>query len=206
MIHKSLLCHHSFYFKAALEAALARSFEEPETGVIDLRDEDVEVFSVFNEWLYSGTVSYEDYKVHHGTWSALLHLYIFAEKRIVPKFQNALIDAMIEFASESESWPTEDIRLAWVNTATPSRLRTFLTDLYARVVPMAACFGQTTEKRECFDIDFVKRVAIALGNIVEDPEEHRTGFSSLWKDRCLWHVHGPEDPPCRDDSPLTGSK
>ena len=196
MIHKNLLCHHSSYFKAALEGG----FEESETEVIDLRDEDPDVFWGFKEWLYSGAVTLKHYKVHHGTWSALLDLYVFAEKRIIPRFQNALIDAMINVCEENRTFPDTEIHLAWMNTATSSPLRTFLVDLYARGVPIAACFDQSTEKRECFDIDFVTRVAIALDDIVQEPEEHGTGFRSLRKDRCLWHVHGPEDPTCHDDS------
>ena len=202
MIHKNLLCHHSSYFKAALEGG----FEESKTGVIDLRDEDVEVFSVFNEWLYSGDVTYEHYEAHHGMWSALLKLYVFAEKRVVPEFQNALIDAMINVWVEDSSYPKTEIHLAWVNTATSSPLRTFLVDLYARDVILADCFDQNNEDRWCFDVEFVMRVAITVDGMVRDKKGYRNGFYGLWKDRCLWHIHGPEDPPCRDESSLTSSK
>ena len=170
-------------------------------------NEDPEAFRVFNEWLYSGAVTYEQYATHHGNrWSALFNLYIFAEKRIIPKFQNAVIDAMIRFAEESETHSEKGINLVWMKTPTSSPLRTFLVDVYARSVPIAECFRQTTERRKRFDVDFVKRVAIALYEMVEDPRGHRNGLTGLWKDRCLWHVHGPEDPPCRDDISLTGSK
>ena len=194
-IHKSLLSHHSSYFKAALEGG----FEEPETQVINLRDEDPKVFWAFNEWLYSGTVAHQRYATNEK-WSALLNLYVFAEKRIVPKFQNALIDAMINLWGEIGSYPKTEIHLAWVNTATSSPLHKFLIHLYVRFVPMDECFGQQAEERECFDVDFVMRVAVALDN------EPGTSINSIWKDRCLWHIHGPEDPPCRDNSSLTGSK
>ena len=181
-------------------------FEESETGVINLIDEDPEVFWGFNEWLYSGAVAHKHYATQDGEWSAFFNLYIFAEKRIIPKFQNAIIDAMIRFAKESETHNEEDINLVWVNTPISSPLRTFLVDAYARCVPLAKYFGQTTEKREYFDVDFVTRVAIALYEMVEDPRGHRNGLDGLWKDRCLWHVHGPEDPPCHDGSSLTDSE
>ncbi|KAM0797440.1 hypothetical protein BDR22DRAFT_892292 [Usnea florida] len=211
-IHKSLLSHHSSYFKAALEGG----FEESKTGVINLRDEDPDVFWAFKEWLYSDAVAYQHYPTHDGKWSALINFYVFAEKNIIPKFQNALIDAMIGFASESETYTKRVISLAWVNTPTSSPLRTFLVDVYARCVPIAECFRQITEKREClrqitekrecFDIDFVKRVAIALDDMVEDPRGYRNGLDGLRKDRCLWHVHGPGHPPCHDGSSPTDSK
>lgn len=194
-IHKSLLCHHSSYFKAALEGG----FEESETQVINLKDEDPKVFWGFNEWLYSGTVAHQRYATNEK-WSALLDLYVFAEKRIVPKLQNALIDAMINLCGEIESYPKTEIHLAWVNTATSSPLHELLGELYARDVSMDECFGQEAEERECFDVDFVMRVAIAL-----DKYPGASG-NGLWEDRCLWHVHGPEDPPCRDDDSLTGSE
>ena len=159
----------------------------------------MEVFSVFNEWLYSGTVAYQHY-ARHETWSALLDLYVFAEKRIIPRLQNALIDAMINVREKNYTYPDTEIHLAWVNTATSSPLHSFLTELYVRYVPLDECFGQNAEKRGCYDVDFVMRVAIAT-------EEATEGIGNiLWKDRCLWHVHGPENPPCRDDSSLTGSK
>ena len=174
-------------------------FDESETKVINLRDEDPDVFWGFKEWLYSGAVAYQHY-ARHETWFALLDLYVFAEKRVIPRFQNALIDAMINVWGENNTYPDTEIHLAWINTAILSPLHSFLTELYVRYVPLDECFGQNAEKRGCFDVDFVMRVAIATDEASESVE------TSLWKDRCLWHIHGPEDPPCRDDSSLAGSK
>ena len=69
----------------------------------------------------------------------------FAERRVISKFQNAIIDAMFEFSADDESVPGTVIHLAWINTATSSPLHTFLVDLYARCVPMAKCFDRNKE-------------------------------------------------------------
>lgn len=197
-IHRALLSHYSSYFKAAL----TESFSESQAGVISLEDEDPEVFRAFNEWIYSTVLSYQHYAKDH-TWSTLLDLYVFAEKRIIPRLQNAVIDAMIKYGGKSGSHPGTEIHLAWINTASSSPLHAFLAEFYARWVNLTKCFGQDSERRGCFDIDFVMQVAIALESLTD---EFRSGNARLWEDRCLWHVHGSDDPGCTDDASSTSSE
>ena len=52
-LHKRLLCENSEYFKAALEG----SFKEATTQSIELLDDKVEIFKVFQHWLYTGTLT-----------------------------------------------------------------------------------------------------------------------------------------------------
>lgn len=52
-VHKSLICHHSPYFKAAFNSG----FEETTTGIIKLPDVKVEVFELFFHWLYTQRIN-----------------------------------------------------------------------------------------------------------------------------------------------------
>lgn len=44
---------------------------------------------------------------------------------------------------------------------------------------MVRCFGQDNDKRGCFDIDLVMRVAVALDSLVGDPKGYRICFKGL---------------------------
>ncbi len=92
-IHKSLLCNVSSYFNAALNG----NYIEATESVIVLLDEKSEVFRRFNEWLYTHEVLQGVLSVNGKTdnWSILFDLYIFAEKRGIPRLQNAVVDAVI---------------------------------------------------------------------------------------------------------------
>lgn len=50
-IHKGLLCAVSTYFKAALEGG----FKEAEEQMINMPEDDVEVFEHFQLWVYTGS-------------------------------------------------------------------------------------------------------------------------------------------------------
>ena len=50
LIHKEVICHYSDYFHAMFKG----SFSEAETGVVDLPEDEVAVFKMFECWIYSG--------------------------------------------------------------------------------------------------------------------------------------------------------
>ncbi|KAI9731797.1 MAG: hypothetical protein M1834_004586 [Cirrosporium novae-zelandiae] len=102
-VHKGLLSHYSSYFRAALSGP----FKEGNEGVIILETEEVEVFRVFFKWLYKDvttdcetTPSALDTDIE---FLQLLKLYVFSDKRGIPRLGNAVLITMREKFQASES-------------------------------------------------------------------------------------------------------
>lgn len=193
--HKALLCRRSAYFKAALNG----NFKEAEDGVVILDDEDPHLFQVFNEWLYTGEFFFDcqgsdlDEK-NSAQWSAMLDLYIFPEKRVIPKLQNDLVDTMWKFAQEMHHYPSIEVTPAWAQTAKTSPLHTFLVDLYVYHADLQDLFHDYREKFGSFPIDFVMGVA-KESNELAFCDDRTTDFS-MWNNRCNYHVHQLSEPLC----------
>lgn len=118
-IHKGLLCYHSFYFRAALIGSWSETAAANNTVVLD--DEDPELFSCFNIWLYGQRFDLR------WTFDELLDLYIFASRRLMRHFQNAIVDEMlIRVKIEGATMSTPLLNRAW-NSA--PRLHAFLVDV-----------------------------------------------------------------------------
>ena len=120
-MHKGLLCHHSSYFKAALIGPFS---QQPGAlkRVIVLEDENIQTFERFNSWIYSDLLS------THWTMRQLIDLYIFAEKRLIRRFQNSLMDMMTTMVE----WDRQSISTRLANHAWKSsmKIRTFLVDTF----------------------------------------------------------------------------
>lgn len=86
--------------------------------MIVLEDEVPHLFQRFIDWLYSGDLlrgcnaSSLD-AVMSAQWSSMINLYAFAEKRVISKIQNDLIDTMWKFARDADSYPDFEIESAW---------------------------------------------------------------------------------------------
>ncbi|KAF5869108.1 uncharacterized protein Bfra_011651 [Botrytis fragariae] len=114
-VHKDLVCHHSPYFKAALNSG----FEEATTGIIKFPEVKVEVFELFYHWLYTQDLhlplwdptkssSEEDtYSVVSGaydgdsnSWLGFTHnnscpLHLFCKKQLKLLSKLLIIDMMV---------------------------------------------------------------------------------------------------------------
>ena len=128
-IHNALVCGVSLFFRAAL----AGNFKK---GAIDLIEESTDVFDCFNAWLYTRILidnqtlyskpSDPDISNH------LCAIYIFAEKYLIPRLQNACIDALINRAHKTQIYHVSGMVHIWENTREGSPLRRYLTDSLAR--------------------------------------------------------------------------
>ena len=176
-IHKGLLCHYSFYFKAALTG----EFKEASEGIVVLRDEDVDVFKRFNEWLYTRALigpekdldsdedcySEEDLDSEEDSnlicqYRMFIRLYIFAEKRGIAALQNAVTDAIIIFFRKPRTVLAQDtIALAWENTSQDSGLHRLLVDICVRKTFIEKAF-KTEKQRTALPKDFLIELVLAL--------------------------------------------
>ena len=102
-IHKGLLCQHSEYFQATFNG----SFEEATTGTVHLDEDDVDVITLFEEWLYRGSIS--DLKDHKEPSSLLVQLFCFANRVGIDQLQNDVLDAIRDVAIVRQIPPQYDI-------------------------------------------------------------------------------------------------
>lgn len=99
--HKGRLCQLSSFF----EKAFYGSFEEATTGSVYLKEDGVDEFKLFEEWVYSKTLSYP--KGSDDPSLLLIKVFCFAEKVRISDLQNATLDAIRDRATGQQiSRPT----------------------------------------------------------------------------------------------------
>ncbi|KAL8694755.1 MAG: hypothetical protein Q9218_000681 [Villophora microphyllina] len=143
--HAELLCHWSPFFKAAITG----KFEEAETGVIKLPNDEPRVFDIFQDWLYnnSNKAVLNLGPFDAGDVSLLLALWVFGDKYQVPGFQNAAMEALrTRTINEPRIFRLKDIQFAFGNTLDESPLRKFIVDLYVWEGAIGESIGKFLEE------------------------------------------------------------
>lgn len=183
-MHKALLCHHSLYFKAALTG----NFKEAADAVIELDEEDPEVFSWFNDWLYTGTLYKTNFNANH-----LMHLYQFAEIRLIHRLQNDIIDEIIRH--DESLLGTRGFWLAWEKLLT---MRPFLVDYFVRNGNLSGLHALDPEFLDAVAHRSMELIRKAMTEWTQiDFGEWLLHNVDLWDLRCeRYHTHKPTDPPC----------
>lgn len=120
-MHKGLLCYHSTFFKSALNG----NFKEASTGIIDLPEDDFQVFERFNIWLYTRRLyDKEDRRNTRPGSHLLIKLYLFADCRGIEGLRNAVIDLL-----DWKDGPSpEDLKLIYDSTPEGCKLRMYAID------------------------------------------------------------------------------
>ena len=202
-IHQRLLCSESSFFKAALTG----NFKEAKDGVVHLEDEEIELFTCFHEWLYTKRFIPVVIPVDCGSlqsrWLTLLKLYVFGDRRDIPRLQNDVINEMILMSNEHGAFnPVLGLSEAWKSTADSSLFHQFLVQFFVRTVSFKSRFGDNSENRTLVPPDFMLEVSITFEDMVlHGPQDFRTGGAkSFWRERCKYHVHDSKgNRPCKKD-------
>jgi hypothetical protein len=87
VIHKHLICHHSPFFAAAFNS----NFKEGITQEMTI-DVDHKVFGLFVNWLYNKVIL--GASGEQPDLPTLAHLWILADRVLIPKLQNQVMDIM----------------------------------------------------------------------------------------------------------------
>ena len=121
-VHKNFLTHYSPFFKKALDG----NFLEGQTQTVNLHDTKPRAFGLFLGWIHTQKVENE-----HGLPprnADLIHLWILADKLLIPALQNEAIQIMnsTNCSGVSSSFPT-----LYENTMQDSPLRRFWIDAFA---------------------------------------------------------------------------
>ena len=181
-VHKGLLCRESAYFRSCFNG----TFMEAREGRVTLEDEDPEVFKRFNEWLYTGKVLYDDETYENVSFTPLLDLYVFAERRLMPRLQNACIDALISKNKESPHLPPGlAIQYVWDHTFVSSPMRRLLVDLHVRCGDMQGILA-SDEDIELHSKSFLAAIIVAYYDAKRDGSIRV--YFNFWKERSRYHT------------------
>jgi hypothetical protein len=98
-LHKTLLMHHSDFFKAAF----SRSFSEAKSGTVKLDVQDCGTFTIFIDCLYQDmTPDYPERDHEDMDYLCMLtHIYILAEQLLVAWLKIRVISSVVEFINEA---------------------------------------------------------------------------------------------------------
>jgi hypothetical protein len=121
LVHKNFICYYSPFFNAAFNG----SFIEGETQKLDLEDTRPDVFGIFVNWLYTQTVV--DANGELPTCSALLNLWMFADRVLSPKLQNQTIECLEKVRIKVGRLSSAEFNRVWENTSKDSQLRRYIT-------------------------------------------------------------------------------
>lgn len=129
LVHKNFAYHHSPVLKAAFES----TFIEGETQTYKIDDVTPATFTLFVQWLYTQNVVHnpitEDVSgAINQHWHSLIHLWVLAEKLMVPRLQNITINAIEKFRKSSLTLPLNEFDYVYENTDTGSPLRRILVE------------------------------------------------------------------------------
>ena len=192
-VHKEIICHYSAYFRAACKG----EFLEAKTGKVKLPEDRIELFDLFVKWVYSQNlekVLADVADVALPFWTALIDLYVLADRLQVLTLKNAILDRMLCKAHGAlrdsrgrDKFPSNaDICHAYENTPPTSPITTFLAELFA----LRRDF--TIEKDEV-PKDYLYDLALGL----RLRWDCRYGLPPLMKEPCRYHEHdGAEKPGC----------
>ncbi|KAL2008844.1 hypothetical protein VTN00DRAFT_7038 [Thermoascus crustaceus] len=119
-IHRKLLCSQSNFFKTAIDSP----FREGTENKVVLSEGQNDVFSLFVQWLYSGSFV-------TNSLPLLLQAYVLGDKLGSPGFQTLAFDKIYAFNISSCHLTAEQAVWASENTLPDSTLRRFTMDTMA---------------------------------------------------------------------------
>ncbi len=124
-IHRGILCRSAAYFRAALEG----EFKEAIDQALRLPEDDPDMFSHFELWLYTGSILESHESAKDISWKVLTDICLFGEARGIPELQNEAINAYIDKYHATNEIPTGEFNHIYENTLDSSPLRKLLVDL-----------------------------------------------------------------------------
>lgn len=183
-IHERLVNPRSEFVRLALRG----QWKEAQERTINLPEDDPDVFSVYQQWLYGGlihTCCDNSFSRTDDEYETLAKAYILGEKFMDHDFKDAVTDAIVDKLRSLRRFDTGLTTLVFNNTPSGSTLRRLWMDAYYH-------FGSS----EWLDVDRVGS-PINVEFMVEFSRYHmqfRTGFGSFGPDAmflsCTYHEHG----------------
>ena len=158
-MHKRIICNVSPFFKVAFEG----KFREAQDQILELPDENVDMFKYFQLWVYTDSIIAKGETVKDLTGLLLADLYIFGEMCGIPDLQNAAIDVLIDKYEFHQQITTLILHKVYGNTPETTPLRRLMVDFVAcidRGLP-----DWFANSRDQYPTDFLIDLAVALSKL-----------------------------------------
>lgn len=112
MVHKTLICHNSRFFNGALD----KKCEEGKTGVINMAEDNPEVFVLYVSWLYGQSLYLSGGPIYSATSTTPMNhwdvyenwtsAFVFGDRILDDDFCDAIVDATLRYAENTTVWPS----------------------------------------------------------------------------------------------------
>ncbi|KAE8446884.1 hypothetical protein EG329_011515 [Mollisiaceae sp. DMI_Dod_QoI] len=137
VVHKDFACHYSPVFQAAFSS----QFVEGQTQEYRLKDTTAEAIRLLVNWFYTQKVEVRqlgpegnfstkevNMKFKHHEDITLVELWVLADKLLLPRLQNTIVEEMQRLREQLRLAPINCYALAYEKTQEGSPLRRFLVD------------------------------------------------------------------------------
>ena len=187
-MHEDIICASSDFFKKAINGPWKESNER----LISLSHEEPDIFAIYLNWLYRGTLPTridEPGLIGNEEYLKLAKAYGLADRLLDQAFKNAVMDAFIDKTSSKTSdghrwYPVGSvIRCIYENTPESSKGRTLLVDIYAENARKDWLTDWAT--REDLPKQFLLDLILRLFDI-SSGDDSRGNFKLT---RCNYHDH-----------------
>ena len=128
-VHESLIKPRSEFVRLALRG----DWQEARERTIPIPDDDPDIFSVYQQWLYVGfihTCSNTVFTQPDDEYTTLVKAYILGEKVMDHNFKDSIADAIVEKLHIMRRFDTGLTTLVFDNTPSTSPLRRLWLDAY----------------------------------------------------------------------------
>ncbi|KAG4433069.1 hypothetical protein IFR05_011463 [Cadophora sp. M221] len=165
MIHKEVVCLHS----DVLGTAFNSEFTEGQTQTYRLEDTSESAFRLFMQWLYCQrlpiiqVLSHLDPEILSQEWTldkTLIDLWVLADKFLIPRLQNLVIETMQRKVESSHLVPAYTFKYLYENTAEHSLLRRYIIGLCV----VSAYPSVYAEHMNIFPHDMLVDIAVKLAS------------------------------------------
>ena len=131
-IYKGVLVHYSDYFRNALKGC----WKEGQDNIIELPDDDPEVFRVFQYWLFSRRLYHEETTLADKqdveevplSYGHIVNIFLFADRRGIKELANEALDSLRAKVCQKWEHSADYFQTIYENTLKGSPLRRFVVD------------------------------------------------------------------------------
>jgi len=192
-VHKSVLCQSSPFFEAAVE----KDWQEKKNNLIELPEDEPEVFEEYFAWLYSKSHVSRSGKSTpineiNADFEHMRKLWMFGDKVLDHDFCDMVVDALISTAKLVGRWPIPSIFKIREVCGPNAPIRQFLVDMYLHLA-----HDTWFEEKYNLNVDAYKEIvhAFALKKSTSP-----TKANAPWTlDGCVYHWHKKEGGICYKD-------
>ncbi|KAE9982474.1 hypothetical protein EG328_010864 [Venturia inaequalis] len=197
VMHEGLVRVQSPFF----ESAMAHDWKEAREKVVRLPDDEPDTFRAYFLWAYNHRLFCQPLveppdKAEVKRMDLLIRCYILGDKLMDDDFQDAIVDVLVQFCEQANTWPITMTRFIFENTPVTSPLRAFIVDVIVHLNFLK--YWNTMTSTDCLEThneDALFHITRTFMRLRDVPVSKQTA-PFRGSDRCVYHNHKKHDKPC----------